>query len=261
MTTYIIGDVHGQYEKLVALLRSENLITPQLDWAMGDATLCFMGDYFDRGPNGVGVVEFIIHLQQQASQQGGIVHALLGNHEVAFLAAYRFGDHRQSKPFFTNWLDMGGVMDDMQHITPEQIHWLSHLPAMLLVDNRLLIHADSSIYTAYGASVEEVNNNITHLLNSDDDVQWHKLLRQFRQRYEFLPFNWHGEKQPQGLARAQAFLTIYGGVQIVHGHLPVFRLTNQAPEEVTEPYIYADGLCVDVDPGMYKGGHGFIFRW
>jgi hypothetical protein len=29
------------------------------------------------------------------------------------------------------------------------------------------------------------------------------------------------------------------------------------PEEVTEPLVYADGLCVNIDSGMYLGGPGF----
>lgn len=261
MTTYVIGDIHGQYEKFLDLLHGANLITPQLDWAGDDSTLCLVGDYFDRGPDGIGTIDLIMRLQQQAPAHGGQVHALLGNHEVAFLAAYRFGDQRDTEPFFVTWLEMGGVLEDMQRITPEHIQWLSHLPAMLLVDNRLLVHADSAFYTVYGASIEEVNENIISVLNDDNPDEWSILFKRFRQKYEFLPFNWEGEKQPFGVERAKAFLAIYGGEQIIHGHLPVFRLTEQEPEDVTEPYIYANGLCVDIDPGLYKGGKGFIFQW
>lgn len=258
MTTYIIGDIHGHYDQFIELLYHANLVNDQLAWVGGDATLCVMGDYVDRGPNGIGTIDLIMQLQKQVPGQ---VHALLGNHEVAFLAAYRFGDQRDTEPFFLNWLDMGGVLEDMQYVTPEHIDWLSHLPAMLLVNGRLLIHADSAFYTAYGASVESVNENIMTILTSERSAEWGVLFRRFRQKYEFLPFNWEGEKQLYGVQRAKAFLTIYGGEQIIHGHLPVFRLTEQAPEDVTEPYIYADGLCVDVDAGIYKGGKGFIFQW
>ena len=62
-----------------------------------------------------------------------------------------------------------------------------------------------------------------------------------------------------GTAQAEAFLARFGGEQIVHGHTPITKITGQPPEAVREPLFYADGLCIDVDPGMYLGGPGFVY--
>ena len=78
MTTYVIGDIHGHFDKLVALLLDEGLIANDLSWAGEDSTLCFLGDYFDRGPNGVGVVDLMMRLQVEASMAGGKLIALPG---------------------------------------------------------------------------------------------------------------------------------------------------------------------------------------
>ena len=50
-----------------------------------------MGDLVDHGPDGIGAVELVMRLQQQAARTGGRVQVLLGNHDMLLLAAHRFG--------------------------------------------------------------------------------------------------------------------------------------------------------------------------
>ncbi|HEX9439253.1 MAG TPA: serine/threonine protein phosphatase, partial [Roseiflexaceae bacterium] len=52
----------------------------------------------------------------------------------------------------------------------------------------------------------------------------------------------------------------FGGRQIVHGHTPISSMRRCLPEEVVEPLVYAGGLCVNVDGGMYLGGPGFVYQ-
>ena len=65
-----------------ALLRSTNLVTDELRWGGDNATLCFVGDFVDRGPDGIGCIELVMRLQREAADAGGQVIALLGNHET-----------------------------------------------------------------------------------------------------------------------------------------------------------------------------------
>ena len=60
---YIVGDIHGQYEQLVGLLRGVGLVDERLDWAGGAALLWFIGDFFDRGPCGVASVDLVMRRQ------------------------------------------------------------------------------------------------------------------------------------------------------------------------------------------------------
>ncbi|MFD1730957.1 metallophosphoesterase [Deinococcus malanensis] len=87
---WVVGDVHGAYDKLRYMLRAAGLIDAEGSWTGRDAHLVFLGDYLDRGPDGAGVVHLVRALEAQAPQDGGRVTALLGNHEVMFLAAMRF---------------------------------------------------------------------------------------------------------------------------------------------------------------------------
>jgi serine/threonine protein phosphatase 1 len=69
---YAIGDIHGQREKLEALLAS----LPLRD----EDRLVFLGDYVDRGPESYGVVERLVQLERERD-----CVFLMGNHESMFL--------------------------------------------------------------------------------------------------------------------------------------------------------------------------------
>ena len=66
MAVYVIGDIHGQFDKLLKLLHNAHLIDDRLQWIGDDATLWFLGDFFDRGEQGIDVVELLMRLQRQA---------------------------------------------------------------------------------------------------------------------------------------------------------------------------------------------------
>jgi hypothetical protein len=215
-----------------------------------------MGDLVDHGPDGIGVVELVMRWQVQASLAGGSVQVLLGNHDVLLLAAHRFGTRPipdSDETFLDHWEKNGGQVGDLDRMTPDHTGWLSSLPAMALQREHLLIHGDSLLYTEYGQSIEEVNGAVRELLQSDDPARWDRLLDEFGEHRAFVD-------PTTGASQAQSFLTFFGGQQIVHGHTPVTTMTGQPPEAVREPLLYAGGFCLDVDPGMYLGGPGFVYR-
>lgn len=82
--TLVVGDVHGCIDELERLL---DAVRP----STGD-TICFLGDYVDRGPSAKRVIERLIRLRQQ----GPTCVFLKGNHEDMFLdflgAGGRHGD-------------------------------------------------------------------------------------------------------------------------------------------------------------------------
>lgn len=71
---YAIGDIHGQHEKLCALLNI---------WQAGPQDkVIFIGDYIDRGPDSAGVVQTVIELGSSTN-----CIYLRGNHEQMFMEA------------------------------------------------------------------------------------------------------------------------------------------------------------------------------
>jgi hypothetical protein len=250
----VIGDIHGQFVRTVAVLREAGLIDEDNHWRGEAGTLWFMGDYFDHGPDGIGVIDLIRSLQTEAAAAGGRVGALIGNHDVLILAAQRFGERASGGPggtFLSSWRNNGGEESDLARLTPERAEWLRARPALALDGGRLLAHADATFYQVYGRSVAEVNGRFRAILAGDDAAAWDLLLDYFSQRRAF-------QDRDLGPARVGRVLARYGGRQLVHGHTPIAKLNGQKPEAVAGPYVYAGGLAVDVDAGMYLGGRGFV---
>ena len=262
---YIIGDIHGQYQKLVMLLQEAGLIDDNQNWSGATAQVWFLGDFFDRGPNGIGVVELVMKLQNQALNAGGLVQALIGNHDLMLLSVYHFGRahkhllkaHESGKEmrievadFFTGgWLRNGGVIKDYVRLSGKHVAWLSHLPALAQLDRIILAHADSVLYQRCGDNVKNVNAYFYELLNNGSMEDWLQMMDAFSEHGAFY--------RPGGADRAALFLRIFGCDRLIHGHTPISTLTKKP---ANEPLIYADGRCINVDAGLYLGGSGFIYE-
>ncbi len=254
---YIIGDIHGHYGRLIALLQNARLMGDDLSWAGGDSTLWFLGDFFDRGPDGIGVVNLVMRLQREAQAAGGRIEALVGNHELTLLSAHHFGQQASTGPgrtFLADWKRNGGIDQDLARLTDQHIEWLSNLPAMAKIDNRLLAHADALAYTRYGLSIVEVNDSFAAMMRSEDDKLWDEALEAFSEHEAFI------DSREDGASRAQAFLRIFGAEQLIHGHTPISKVTRQPARSITGALVYANGLCVNVDGGIYQGGSGFVYE-
>lgn len=76
-----LSDVHGQYDILLTLLRNQNIIDTDNNWAFGDGHMVMTGDMFDRGHQVNEVLWFMYKLDKQATEAGGKLHLLMGNHE------------------------------------------------------------------------------------------------------------------------------------------------------------------------------------
>ena len=254
---YLMGDVHGYLDKLTRLLRECGLVDETLGWQGDTASLWFMGDFFDRGPDGTGVLDLIMRLQGEAAAAGGQVEALLGNHDVLIMAVQQFGHVRLDPPrktFRYHWERNGGQAEDLARLTTQHREWLSRRPALARVGETLLAHADSTFYLGYGQSIEEINAAFRAVLVNDNVADWDDILDGFARRHAF------DGREPGGAERAAEFLALFDSRQLVHGHTPIDHVLQCPAEMVAWPLIYANGLCVNIDGGMYRGGPGFIYQ-
>ena len=256
---WVIGDIHGAYDKLRAILLRAGLIDFDGSWTAGDAHVVFLGDYVDRGPNGVGVIRLIRSLEVQAQEVGGQVTALLGNHEVMFLAAlvFRHSDPQDRYGYREYWLENGGQVRDADLLEPSDLAWLSERPAMAASHDWLLVHADSLMYLKLGSSVEGVNAAVLELMTNPDPDDWGAFLNTFTDRFAFV--------LGAGDEKARQMLSTFGGQRVAHGHTPVYVLLDEHLHGPTvgagAPIPYAGRLCVAMDSGMaYREDAGFIAR-
>ena len=259
-SAFAVGDVHGCLAPLRAALGAAGFVDGGGRWIAGTASLWFLGDLTDRGPDGVGVLDLVMDLQRQAGEAGGEVNCLLGNHELMLLAAHlpessnpRFSPQAEElahQMFRERWMGNGGKETDSARLTREHLAWVAALPAMALLDEHLLMHADTLGYRNYGASVDEVNAAVLEILTGPVDLeQIDELTHMMTKRFAFASDS--GEA-------ACGFLAEYGGRQIVHGHSPVPLLLGKDPQEVTGPLVYAGGYAANFDTGTFLGGPCFV---
>ncbi|WP_432881814.1 metallophosphoesterase [Kribbella sp. CA-245084] len=245
-----MSDIHGHLEKLTAALQDAGLTDADGNWAGDDARLWFLGDFFDRGPDGIGVLRYVRDLIEQAP--GGAIEMLLGNHEILALGMRKFGDTFVPhdgitlRSFERSWALNGGQDRDQELLTDDETAWLLDRPMLALDAGHLLMHSDTSEYVEWGDSLEAINAAAGAELHSDDIEVWWEIWRRMTSRYAF-----RGDGGPE---IARIMLQHLGGHRIVHGHSIVADQLGIDPQYLTEPLLYAEGLVLGIDGGAFDGG-------
>ncbi len=85
-----IADIHGDFENFSAILKGVGLVDENLDWTGGKTHLVQLGDIMDRGNQAREALDLLKKLEEQASDSGGMVHVLIGNHEEANIVTVVF---------------------------------------------------------------------------------------------------------------------------------------------------------------------------
>jgi hypothetical protein len=103
-----MGDVHGDYDAFLSVLRSTGLIDDKTRWTGGKTHLVLTGDVLDRGPDSRKVLDLLYQLEKKARSDGGYVHLLTGNHEAMNV----YGDLRYTS-----------AEEYKAFVTPESSQW------------------------------------------------------------------------------------------------------------------------------------------
>ncbi|MFF9085712.1 metallophosphoesterase [Streptomyces sp. NPDC014991] len=257
---YVVGDVHGYLDELMTALQTQGLVDASGQWCAGTSRLWFLGDFTDRGPDGIGVIDLVMRLSAEAAAAGGYCKALMGNHELLLLGAKRFGDTPVNSgagtaTFQAAWLLNGGQKTDMDRLQDHHLQWMARLDAVEEVDGYLLIHSDTTAYLDYGDSIEAVNDTIREALTRNDADEVWDLFRKFTKRFSF--------RDEGGADAVRSLLDTYGGTRVVHGHSPIPYLLGEVGSEegeegtgpaVVGPHVYADGLAIAMDGGVTMAG-------
>ncbi|WP_299529482.1 metallophosphoesterase [uncultured Streptomyces sp.] len=263
---YVVGDVHGYLDELRAALAEQGLIDADGSWAAGNARLWFLGDFTDRGPDGIGVIDLVMQLSAEAAAAGGYCKALMGNHELLLIGAKRFADTpvhsgAGTATFQAAWLLNGGQKSDMDRLRDVHLQWMSRLDAMVEEDGHLLMHSDTMAYLDYGSTVEDVNDTVHAILTRGDADECWDVFRKLTKRFAF--------RDEGGADAARTLMDTYGGRRVVHGHSPIPYLLGEVGSEdgengagpvVTGPHVYADGLAIAMDGGVTMAGKLLVVR-
>lgn len=142
----VIGDVHGQVEKLLAVLEQLRML-PDYE----DRWIVFIGDFVDRGADPKGAVELFLDVQMQHAKTA----AIAGNHELAMAAALnlvptpdyadwgpRWVRHYDSESTFESYGVGIGELEELSAALPDpHAQLLQDLPWCIEHPQYLFVHA------------------------------------------------------------------------------------------------------------------------
>ncbi len=142
---YVVGDVHGEFDTLTAVLRNASLIDREGKWSGGRRHLVFLGDLFDRGDDVTRTLWFLYGLERQAETAGGKVHVVLGNHEIMVLTNdLRYVSDKEVAIGEAHGIPYAGLFDVRRSVLGK---WLASKPGLIRIGRVLLAHG--GVATAY----------------------------------------------------------------------------------------------------------------
>ena len=139
----VVGDVHGQFDKLVALLTHLGYRDTGGAWRHPDRSVIFVGDLIDRGPKQLATVELVRRMVQAASAR-----CVMGNHEFNAIA-WATPDPEHPGKFLRDHHKPGNreqhqaFLDEVE-CTPHQkeiTDWFKTLPLWLDLGDLRIVHA------------------------------------------------------------------------------------------------------------------------
>lgn len=172
MSTYLIGDIHGCYDELKALLS-------QVDFHPSTDQLWLTGDLVARGPRSLEVLRLVRDL-------GDAVRLVLGNHDLHLLAVYAGISFNKPKDRITTLLEAPDA--------DELINWLRRQPVLQVDEEKQLVMAHAGITPQWDIATARVcAREVEAILSSDSYPLF------LDSMYGDMPNNWLPELS--GLAR------------------------------------------------------------
>lgn len=177
---WVIPDIHGCVNTLKQLV--ETCIQPDKD-----DSIYFLGDYIDRGPDGKGVIDYIMSFQNE----GYNIDYLIGNHEYYCMNAYEMDKKRwfTKSSIHKEWERYGAKTTlksfgarRPRDIEEKYIDWMKKGKYFIELDDYILVHAG-------------MNFNIPDPFDDTMSMLW---VRDFK-----------------------VDMLKTGGKKIIHGHVPV----------------------------------------
>lgn len=150
-----ISDIHGKYDLFEQLLINHHVMDKQRNWIYGDNHLVIVGDIMDRGSKVTESLWLVAKLEQQAKEQGGAVHYVIGNHELMVFD----GDLRYINKKYTWVAQAFGITYDQLFSNNTFFgRWLKQKPVIVNINNVLFTHGGISIpFVEQGFTAPETN--------------------------------------------------------------------------------------------------------
>ena len=219
MRRLIIGDIHGQYNRMIDVLNRSHY-DPDKD------ELYPVGDFCDRGPRPVEVLDFIYSLPN--------CHPVIGNHDL-YLMEYL--SHTIPSYRLDNWLrQRNGGWITLKEVDKQSIKWqnkvldrLMSTPFVRMVDSNIIVHGGFSI------EMMENHNPVYYTGKSSKDISKEEYINIFHEIAwdRTLIYSSKEEKEDLSIPWSNRFFL---------GHTPIIN-------EDHKPYITSS--IIDIDTGSF----------
>jgi hypothetical protein len=233
-----LGDVHGGYERVVALLLKAGLMKADVrspvkySWAGDRRVLVCPGDLIDKGDRSLPVLDLFMALEEQAAAAGGALIVTLGNHEAEFLAKPTRG---KATPFATELIASGIDPQELRTTRSPYGVWIMNRPLGARVNRWFFAHGGDSA----GRTMAEWTQIYRNAVDKGD---WGSSTL-LGQNSILVDQKWWRDG-----ARVDSNLKALGVDHIVFGHDPGASLPNKSPRGIIRPR--AEGRVFPIDVGM-----------
>lgn len=165
-----ISDIEGNFNAFYSLLVANGVMDKAYNWTFGEGHLVLNGDFVDRGKNVTQILWLVYKLEQAAEKAGGVVHFILGNHEVLNLEGkLNYVDKKYIKlaQKITGTTNEKAAYQNLMNDNQELVKWMKSKNAIEKVGNILFVHGGISpelVGTRF--SIEEINSIIRKRLKN-----------------------------------------------------------------------------------------------
>lgn len=265
---FAIGDVHGDYDRLVKLLTAAKIIERPADpdavrWIAGKAVLVFTGDLIDKGPHSLKVVQLTASLRKAAAGSGGQVVTLMGNHEAEFLAD---PTEKKVKDFAQDIRGAGLVPKDVASCRGDVGQFLCSLPFGARVDDWFFSHGGNT----GGRTISQLNADFQNGVGKDGFgsqqlVDPNSMLEARIGEEGPGGKAWFEVERPQRSAEQllSSYVAALGVNHLVQGHQHQRIVFEDGQQRNTGQMFQWRGLIFLIDVGMSEGvgdSHGAVLH-
>jgi hypothetical protein len=233
-----VGDIHGDYDQFVKILRVAKIIDDKNKWIAGKTHVVQTGDILDRAPDSRKAMDLLMGLEEQAAKEGGRVHALIGNHEAMVLLRELVYVHPGEYAAF------GGKEGFLEALSPKGKYgkWIIGHNAVIRINDVLFAHG--GIAPTYADKpLEKINQAIRKELG-EPEKSGHGVAMDPNGPLWYRGLAVDDEKAVE--EESSLVLKAYGAARIVVGH----TVSKDAIK------VRAGGRVIVIDVGMsaYYGG-------
>jgi hypothetical protein len=137
-----VGDIHGDLDALVRILLGSGVLSPDGRWSGGSTNVVLLGVLYDRGPESINVIQFVMDLEEEARSNGGALYTLLGNHEMmASQGDYRYVSAVEVLALEHWWFDDVNGLHAVYRGDSPYARWIRTRPTILKAGSTVFVHA------------------------------------------------------------------------------------------------------------------------